>query len=415
MDIQINPSKLRGEVNAPYSKSFLHRYIIAGFLSKEPCVILGASNSKDIIATLSALGSVGLNYSFGDNLIKLNVQELKQKATINCIESGSTLRFLLPVMCALGVKASFTGSERLLSRPTEKLVSCLNANGGGVDKFNVNGKLKSGKYVIDGTISSQYITGLLMALPLLSGDSEIIIEGESVSKDYINITLQVLKEFKIKIKKTFTGYYVYGNQKYKAPKKIKVEGDYSNASFLLSMGALSDSGIKVLNLNKKSKQGDKEIVAVLKKFGAIVKSVKGGYFVKKGNLKGLEIDCENIPDIVQIISVVASFSYGVTKLKNVKRLQIKESDRVQGIIDFLTLAGVKVEFDGNDLKICGGAPKNNTFDGCNDHRTVMSEAVMASSVISGASTIKGAEAVEKSYPNFFEDFIKLGGKINGNI
>ena len=287
------------------------------------------------------------------------------------------------------------------------------ASFGSVGYFNLNGKLNSGNFKINGGISSQFISGLLFALPLLNGDSNIEIIGERVSQNYIDITLDVLKDFKIAVEKTANGYFIKGNQKYIMPSNATIEGDYSNSAFLLAMGVLGD-GVTVTNLNKNSKQGDKKIVEILKDFGGDIKEVENGYIAKKGELNGITVDCEDIPDIVQILSVVAGYAKGKSVFKNVNRLEIKESNRVLGIINNLKNANIKAEYNGKDLTVYGGIVTSGIFNGDNDHRTVMSAVVMAS-FTSGESVIKGAEAVNKSYPTFFSDFISLGGITNGDI
>ena len=414
MDIIVSPSRqISGEVYAPPSKSYAHRYIISAFLSKESGFIEGVGTSKDVYATLNALSSIGLEYKMKDNGVEVHNTGKIKSNILDCNESGSTIRFLFPVISALGIKAEFTGSERLLSRPMQDLTKCLNANGAKIDGFKFLGKLNSGDFHITGKVSSQFISGLLFALPILDGDSKIIIEGDKVSKDYILITLEVINKFGIKIQETDYGYFVKGNQKYVCPKKMQVEGDYSGASFMLTMGALSD-GVKVLNLNKSTSQGDRKIIDAIKLFGGIVNEVDGGYFVKKGELIGITLDCEDIPDLVQILSVIGAYAKGESRFLNVSRLKIKESDRIEGIIKNLKVAGVKAEYNGNDLIVYGGNPKGGVFSGDNDHRTVMSGAVLAS-FASGNSTILGAEAISKSYPNFFKDYVAIGGNISGDI
>lgn len=413
MDIKITPSTIKGVVNAPPSKSYSHRYIIASFLSKTEGFIGCCAQSKDILATLNSLKNLGLIYTFERGGVSLKFDKAVENPIIDCDESGSTLRFLIPILSALGVKCQFTGSKRLLERPIKDLTNCLNENGADIDGLKLNGKLKSGKFTINGSVSSQFITGLLFALPLLNGDSVIEIVGEIVSQNYIDITLGVLNDFGVSVIKTPNGYLVKGNQEYKMPSKIAVEGDYSNSAFLLALGVLGE-GVTVLNLNKNSKQGDRKIIDILKEFGAIIEGVENGYSVKKGNLKGVTVDCENIPDIVQVLAVVASFASGKSVFKKVNRLEIKESNRILGIINNLKSAGVKAEYDGNNLTVYGGKVGCGTFNGDNDHRTVMS-AVVLSAFSSGESTIKGIEAVNKSYPTFFEDFKGLGGITNGDI
>ena len=413
MDIKITPSSVSGIVTAPPSKSYAHRYIIASFLSKTNGFISNCKPSNDVLATLNALKNLGLDYAFNDNGVEIKNGTAITNPILDCGESGSTIRFLVPIVSALGVKCKFTGSERLLERPIKELTDCLNANGADIDGLNLNGKLTSGNFKINGGISSQFISGLLFALPLLNGDSTLEIVGETVSQNYIDITLDVLKDFNVSVDKTESGYFVKGNQKYVMPDNAAIEGDYSNAAFLLAMGVLGGN-VTVTNLNKNSKQGDKKIVEILKDFGGDIKEVANGYTATKGELNGITVNCEDIPDIVQILSVVAGYAKGVSVFKNVNRLEIKESDRVLGIINNLKNANIKAEYNGKDLTVYGGKVEGGIFSGDNDHRTVMSAVVMAT-FAKGESVIKGAEAVNKSYPTFFNDFESLGGITNGDI
>ena len=414
MDLKITPSRqIRGSVFAPSSKSYAHRYIISAFLSRKSGFIKNVGNSNDVYATLNALKAVGLDYEMKDDGVSVSYLGGKDNAVIDCKESGSTIRFLFPIICALGIKGEFIGSERLLSRPMQDLTNCLNENGAKIRGFKISGKLSSGNYKITGGVSSQFISGLLFALPILDGDSKIIIDGETVSKDYINITLSVLKDFNIRIEKTDYGYFVKGNQNYIMPNNMVVEGDYSGASFILALGVIGGD-VKVLNLNKQSVQGDRKIIDALRLFGGNIEEIDDGFHAKKSTLNAIALDCEDIPDLVQILSVVGAFASGKTVLKRVSRLQIKESDRIGGIIKNLEKAGVKAEFDGNDLTIYGNSPVGGIFSGDNDHRTVMSSSVL-SAFCDGDSIVLGAEAVSKSYPNFFKDYIALGGQVDGDI
>ncbi len=413
MNVKITPSQLSGKIKAPASKSFAHRIILSAFLSGEKCVIDGVGNSKDVLATLSALRDMGANSSLNDGVCEIERVNRKNSQKINCIESGSTLRFLIPVACALGLECEFTGEGRLLERPIKELTDVLNENGGKIVGHKITGKLKSGEYKINATVSSQFISGLMFALPIIDGDSKIVLQGNAVSKGYLDITIEVLSKFNIKIEKTDFGYNICGNQKYVMPNKIKVEGDFSGAAFLLSSGAINNS-ITVSGLNANSTQGDAKILDVLSKFGAKVSCERDEITITANGLKGIEYDCEDIPDLVQIISVVASFAEGKTVLKNVERLRLKESDRIKAIIDMLTIAGIRVEIKDNDLIVYGGKVNGGEFDGGNDHRTVMSSAIL-SLYASGSSKIVGAQVVDKSYPEFFSDLIKLGGNVDVDI
>ena len=410
MDVKITPSKIFGEITAPPSKSYAHRLLIAAYLSGEQVCVKNAGTSDDVLATAFALKNLGAEITVGNGSVTIVRTTVPNKATVDCKESGSTLRFLLPVAAALGINATFTGQGRLLSRPISGLVEALNANGAKIDGLTIKDKLSHGQYKVPANVSSQFITGLLFALPLLSGDSEVIFDGAPVSTGYIDITLDVLHKFGIEVQKTAFGYNVKGNQQYKAPRDITVEGDYSGSAFMLALGAICGD-VKVKGLNPLSLQGDAEIVNIIKKFGAAVTVHGDGVSVKKGELNAIEADCENIPDLVQIISVLAAFAKGDTVLKNVSRLRLKESDRIQAIIEQLNTAGVRCECLGDDLYIRGGSPVGGAFSGGGDHRTVMSAAVLSLGA-KGESTILGCESVSKSYTEFFNDIIKLGGKID---
>lgn len=414
MLVKINPKTLSGVVVAPPSKSYAHRLIISAFLSGGKVTIKNIGASNDVIATITALKSLGANIVTGDNFVTVNGRsEVKGKVTVNCLESGSTLRFLMPIACALGINAEFTGQGRLLKRPITDLASALNLGGATVNGFTVSGKLKAGVYNINASVSSQYVTGLIFALSALDGDSYLNLVGNVVSSGYIDITIDVLKTFGVNIIKTENGYYIKGGQYNIAPNEITVEGDFSGSAFILSLGAINGE-ISVSGLNKNTKQGDVEIVSVLKKFGAMVTENDGVFTVKNGNLKAITLDCENIPDLVQVIASVASYAEGVTVLKNVDRLRIKESDRIEAVINTLKTAGIKAWYQNGNLYVEGGKPVGGIFDGGNDHRTVMS-AVVLSAFAKGNSVVTGAEAHKKSYPEYFEHLKLLGGDIDVEI
>ncbi len=413
MDIKIIPTKISGECFAPPSKSYAHRILVASFLSGKKVKVNSVGNSADVLATLNALKSLGAEITFVDNAVIVERKKISGKVQVYCRESGSTLRFLLPVVAGLGINGEFTGEKRLMERPLGELVDTLNSKGANIKDRTVCGKLESGRYTISANVSSQYVTGLLFALPILDGDSEVVLNGEIVSKGYIDITLDVLKRFGIEITPIEYGFFVKGNQVYTPPKEdLVVEGDYSGSAFTLCLGALSERGVTVKGLNPGSKQGDREILSVLKKFGAKVEIAENKVTVKKGELNAVDIDCENIPDLVQVVSAVASFAKGKSALRNISRLKLKESDRVQAVLDMLFVAGIEAKSDEKNIFIEGGVPRGGNFDGGCDHRTVMSTAVLATNA-KGNSVIVGAEAIDKSYPEFFEDLVKLGGKVSG--
>ncbi len=392
MKATIKSGGLNGKIVAPPSKSVAHRALISAFLSGNS-IVTGEGNSDDVTATKNALKGLENN-----------------EKIINCKESGSTLRFLLPLACALNKKVTFTGEGRLLSRPMDALIETLNLHGADICGLTINGKLSSGDYVIDATISSQFITGLMMALPILDGDSRIIFKGTPVSVGYQEITKNVIKDFGIKIEDTDYGYYVYGNQTYKRNTPYVVEGDFSGSAFMLSAGAIGGK-IRVENLNVNSFQGDKAIVEVLKRFGAKVVIENNAVTVESQTLNGIEIDCEDIPDLAQILAVVGAFSKGKTVLKNIQRLELKESNRINAIISQLNTAGIDCVYENGSLIITGGKPKGACHSGGSDHRTTMSASIL-SLYSEGDSSIDGVEVVKKSYVQFFEDVKTLGGKVD---
>lgn len=416
MDIRVSPSVLEGSVAAISSKSDAHRILIAAALANEETTIKCNILSEDIKATISCLNSLGADITTSDSEIKVvPIAEVKNEATLDCNESGSTMRFMLPVAAALGVNATVTGSGRLPSRPIMPLRREMENNGVTFTPpwefpIKINGQLQSGGYSLKGNVSSQFITGLLFALPLLNGDSTLRLIPPVESRSYIDMTVDTLRKFKIEIEEKDNTFYIKGNQKYLSPKEITVDGDWSNAAFFLTAGALG-KGVTMTGLNINSLQGDKAVIEILKKMGAEVKIDGDRVTVSGGNLKGTQIDAQNIPDLIPVLSVAAaSADSGLTVVTNAQRLRLKESDRLAAISECLNNIGnVNSETDDGiviwtDEKLRGG----NVFS-FNDHRMVMSMAV-ASIKAKEDIVIRDAQAVNKSYPTFFDDFKKLGGK-----
>ena len=413
MKVKIFPQTLFGSITAPPSKSFAHRLIIAACLARGGAVIKNAGNSEDVSATVGALSDMGFDCVLKGGNVYIGEKTHKSKAQVFCGESGSTLRFLLPIAAALDIKTEFTGKSGLMKRPVDALIGALNQNGANIVGTKVNGKIKGGTFVIDGSKSSQYVTGLLFALPLLNEDSRIIIKNGSVSEKYVDITLSVLESFKIAVKKTEDGFFVKGGSNYFMPKELNVEGDYSGAAFYLAAGAIGGF-VTVKGLKSDTRQGDAAIVDVLKAFGAKMTVESDGVTAEKGELKGVVLDVDVIPDLAQIAAVVACYAKGKTVLKNVGRLRIKESDRVVAITQTLNAAKIKCDLSGNDLIIYGGKPCGAAFTGAYDHRTVMAQTILAT-FAQGESTVENAQAVNKSYTDFYKDYIKLGGKTNVDV
>jgi 3-phosphoshikimate 1-carboxyvinyltransferase len=412
MQVRLQSAFLQGEINIIISKSYAHRLLILSALCDKPTKIIGRSTAKDVIATIDCLNALGAEILDTDDGYLVNPIRKTTGGVCNANESGSTLRFLLPVAAALGSDCTFVVEKRLGERPIKELVDTLNSKGVSITDtppYMVNGKLCSGDFNIPGDISSQYISGLLFALPLLEGDSKIIIDGKIASESYVDITLDAISKFCITIEKTPYGFFIKGGQKYISPSTLQVEGDWSNAAFFLAAGAINGD-IKVRGLNLNSKQGDKEILNVLKKMGADITINDTFVQVKKSNLSSIEIDADNVPDLVPIISVLAACANGHTIISGVERLRYKESDRIHSTMQMLKSLGIQTSYNGS-LNITSGEITSGLVDGFFDHRIVMSASV-ASLKGTLPTTITKADAVEKSYPNFFEEYKKLGGKVD---
>jgi 3-phosphoshikimate 1-carboxyvinyltransferase len=414
----IQPFKVNGSVSAIAAKSQVHRLLICAALANESTKIYLNTSSEDIDATASSITALGAKVFHGGNFLLVSPIEPSNRgerspSLIDCGESGSTLRFLLPVAAALGKNCVFTGHGRLPLRPHTPLLDALKSGGvriGGDFPITVNQKLQNGVFELPGNVSSQYFSGLLMALPLLNGSSKIIANGKLESAGYIEATLEVMAQFGVFAKKTAHGFEIEGGQSYKTPGKTTAEGDWSNAAFWLCAGALGGN-ITVSGLRENSLQGDREIIDVLKNFGASVKITEDNFFVSGGKLKAITVNAENIPDIVPIIACVASVADGQTVIEGAARLRIKESDRLK------TTAGLINDLGGNcvetpdGLVITGkpGGLNGGIANGAGDHRLVMCAAILAS-VCRQSVTVLGAEAVNKSYPGFFNDLENVRAK-----
>ncbi len=414
MNIQIFPSLIAGAIPAIASKSDAHRKLILAAFADAPTTFSLSGGSDDISATIHCLESLGAAFKRDEHTLTVIPGPEKKEADLFANESGSTLRFLLPVAMAKCEKAHFSGAGRLPERPLTHLVNAMKENGtvfsGDHLPLTATGRLKSGKFVVPGNISSQYVTGLLMALPLLNGDSEIVVEGELASKAYVDITLSTLRDFNLSVTPIQTGYFVPGNQTPKSKGHMTIDGDWSNAAFFLAAGAISNSPVTVKGLSLDSMQGDKAIVDLLKKFGARIEISDNAVTVSGGNLLGSEIDIDTTPDLIAPLGIAAAYAKGKTVFTNGARLRIKESDRIQTMKNLVLSLGGQAEETEDELIVYGsGALLGGTVDGANDHRIVMAAAIAGAYSDKGAR-ILGAEAVNKSYPGFFDDFNTAGGK-----
>ena len=414
MNLKIYPKKLSGKVGSISSKSDAHRVLIcSAFCEKETAIKIGQI-SKDIETTISCLEKMGAKIiKIGFDTFKvIPIKFVNQSIKINVKESGATLRFLLPIVAALGVNAEVKCEGRLSERPLQEFLSVLENHGAKYSTkkppLQTSGQIRGGKFVLSGNISSQFISGILLASPFMNEDIEIELNTKCESVGYINMTIDTMKKFGVKVIKNDSGYFVAKSQKYVSPLEIRVEGDWSNSAFWLAAGAICGS-VQVNNLNLNSCQPDKQIIDILKKIGSNIEINGNNFKAQKCQLKSIQIDVSNIPDLVPILAVLASVSKGKTKFFNAKRLRFKESNRLQSIAKMLENLGVDVTENGNSLEIIGKKNLNGgTIESFGDHRIVMAAAV-AACVCDNVVIIKDFEAVSKSYPKFFEDYKILGG------
>ena len=396
MKVKILPSKTSGEVSAPPSKSFVHRYLIGSVLSRGKCVIKNIADSDDISATLSCIEQLGGSVTKNGNTVTVIPTNEKQieNAVFDCKESGSTLRFFIPVVLATGAKnCTFLGSERLLARGIkeyEKLFENSDVTIKSDEKsIEVNGTLSAGNYEISGEVSSQYTTGMLFALSVLDGKSTLKITGNAESRAYVDMTIKVLKDFGADIAEPEKNFFEINGKGRLSPGEFTVEGDWSNAAFLIAFSRLAGT-ISVSGLNENSVQGDR--------FSSVAFDALDG--------ENAEIDLKDCPDLAPILFSYAAYKNG-GKFTNTRRLRVKESDRANVMAEELKKFGANVKVYENSVEIekTQFKPPIVPLCGHNDHRIVMALSVLAA--VFGAE-IDGAEAVNKSYPDFFRVIKKAG-------
>lgn len=417
MKVKIYPSTPKGSVKIPPSKSMAHRGIICAALANGTSKISNIDYSEDILATIDGLRHLGAEISiFEDYLIVKGIKDFEnlKNQDIFCKESGSTLRFFIPIFAMTGKEIRFTGENKLLKRP-QKIYENIFSDQGlkyscDNDTITIKGPLISGNYNINGDVSSQFISGLLFVLPLLNEDSQIIIKEPFESKSYVLLTIQILKVFGIEIRLDNSVIYIKGNQKYK-PSDYQVEGDYSQFGFFAVLGAVNNT-ITCTGLDINSLQGDKAIVQILKDFGGTIVENQNGYTISKSETIGTDIDLKDCPDLGPILNVLMMYSKGKSRIYNGKRLRYKESDRIQAMEDELNKCGVNI-ITSEDEVIIGGKSCYSTISelsGHKDHRIVMSLSV-AATLFETPTIINNAESINKSYPNFFQDLKNLGIKL----
>jgi 3-phosphoshikimate 1-carboxyvinyltransferase len=426
-NIEITPKKLKGTLEIPPSKSVSHRAIISAGLAKGESIISNVLLSEDMWATCKAVEAFGgiiryeeeKNHRYtlrikGTDEVKLRTDE------VECNESGSTLRFIIPILLLQDQPVTVKGKGRLVTRPMtpyydifkEKKINYQHLINGQDLPLLLKGKLLPGNYALKGSVSSQFITGLLFALPLLVEDSVIEITTPLESKPYIDITIEMLKNFGVSIiNDDYHCFYIKGNQQYQSC-DYRVDGDFSQAAFWLVAGSIGEE-IHCLDLDLNSKQGDQVIVDLIKKMGGKIKIQPNEITIMNKKTHGIEIDVSQCPDLVPILGVLGSLSSGTTRIINGERLRYKESDRIMATADVLNILGAKITETKDGLIIQG----INNFSGGmvkshNDHRIAMAVA-MASIASDGKIILEDAQVVKKSYPHFWEDFKTMGGEIHG--
>ena len=418
-----------GEITLPPSKSAAHRALLCAALTGGRAEVQNVDASRDMEATLGALRALGAKADFDPaaKAVFLDGGGLGALSggTIDCLESGSTLRFLIPLAAALGGTWRFVGRGRLPQRPLgvyEDLLPAhgvqLRREGGDHLPLAVSGRLSPGEYRLPGDVSSQFVTGLLLALPLLDGESRIVLTTPLESAGYVELTLSVLRDFGVAAEKTGDGWRVPGGQRYRADRPYTVEGDWSQAAFFLAMAALDPGGhtVRLRGLDPESVQGDRACVERFSAFGLDCRWENGALAAQNprageafGGLTGHIIDAAQIPDMVPALAAVGAFAAGETRIVNAGRLRLKESDRLAAMEDAVNALGGRARATPDSLVLTGTeSPPGGTAQGCGDHRVVMALAAAAQRC-RGPLSVTDERSVEKSYPGFFRDFRTLGG------
>lgn len=416
-DVKFSPFVPNGTVNVPPSKSDVHRAIICAAMANGVSRISPVALSNDIKATIGCIKALGADAVLENNVLTVDGTNMYKNKTalLDCGESGSTLRFFIPIAAVGNINATFVGKGKLPQRPIGIFTEALPKAGtvckteGGLP-LEIKGQLKSGIFEIPGNVSSQFITGLLLALPILEGDSEIVLTSPLESVGYIAMTIRTMKQFGVNIQATEKGWHIKGGQSYKTC-DYTTDGDWSQAAFFMVLGAVSGK-VTVKGVAKDSTQGDKKCAEILARFGAKVTQLDNEVTVEKGELKAITIDASQIPDLVPVLSVCAAFAEGTTKIINAERLRIKECDRLKATAELLNNLGGKVKELSDGLEITGvSSLKGGNVNGYNDHRIVMSAAVCAARSDEDI-TATFAMSINKSYPDFYIDYNSIGGKAN---
>lgn len=421
--VRILPTNLVGEVNIPSSKSMGHREIICAGLAQGVSIVDNISMSKDIEATCRCLKALGVKIEQvpsryeGRTALKITGSgELKAcSSSVDCGESGSTLRFFIPLMALLGSEMKLIGHGKLVSRPLQAYYDIFDeqklyyTTENGQLPLTVNGRLRPGKYTLPGDVSSQFVSGLLFALPLLEGDSELVITSPLESSSYVDLTLSCLKKYGILIENhQHQVYKIKGGQKYLAQNSI-VEGDWSQAAFWLAGGCLGGK-LTLKGMDLDSLQGDKAVLDIMQKMNCRLQTA-AELKAEASEPQAVVIDASNCPDIIPVLTVLAAVSTGTTRIINAARLRIKECDRLAAMTQELNKIGADITELEDGLIINGRSwlKGDAQVDAWNDHRVAMSLAIAAVKC-KAPIILTGAESVQKSYPDFWQDYQQLGGK-----
>jgi len=420
--VKITPSKVWGEVSAPPSKSYTHRALIVAALAAGTSLIADPLLADDTRYTIDAGRALGAGVEVRDDGLAVRGTGgiIKPRQTkIYVGNSGSTIRMIAPLVALGNTKVILDGDNRLRQRPMGELLAALNSLGIEARSLNNNGcppleieggEFKAREIALSAELSSQHLSGLLMAAPVTKEGLTIKVEGGLRSRPYIDITLDVMQAFGVEaVNRGYKEFVVKGSQAYKA-RNYRIEGDYSSAACFLAAGAIGGGPLTVRNLRKGSVQGDRHLLDILSQMGADIVYQEDSVTVSRQRaLKGVSIDASDYPDLVPTLAVVAAFARGRTELSNIGHLRFKESDRIEDTAAELAKMKVKTEVGEDGLVIHGGRPLGAGVEAHSDHRLAMSLS-LAALFTAGISTINGAEAVTKSYPRFFDDLKKLGAE-----
>ena len=415
MDIKIIPHRLCGEVNAVPSKSDFIRKLICASLSETKTDIFFSGGCGDTSKAIQAVKAMGTGVEARNDIVSVSpISGCCGKVNIDCGESAAVARFLLPVAAALGAELRMTGSNALAKRPLSQLTDLLSENGCEISRGSIpltcRGRLCGDKFSLRGDISSQYLSGLLMALPLIGG-GEIKLISPLQSRGYALMTIDTMRLFGVKVKESENAFSVGGGQTYTSPGSASTESDWSNALWLMAAAAI-DGDIVIKGLSHTSLQPDRAAVDIIKSAGAKIEYGDGYIRIKKSEMSAFSADVSQYPDAFPVLASLAAVSRGKSRLYNASRLRLKESDRLETVSAALSAIGAEIIISGDSAVICGkNTLRGGSADSFSDHRVVMCISAVASACRSEV-TIANAQAVSKSYPSFFVDFKSLGGMIN---